>query len=297
MNGGNSVTVYPAGARGHAAPIRTISGSNTELNFPQSMALDADKNIYTTNGLNPSEDWLVAVFAAGANGNVAPIRSISGSNTGLHDPTGIALAADGTTYVVNALLGHWSVTVYAPGATGNVAPVRTIGGSNTGLGWPFSVALDSNAEPYVVNRYICDRGHCVGADQVTVFAAGANGNVSPIRTIGGPNTLLKDPVGIALDAGNNVYVTNGNNRVTVYAAGANGNVARIQAISGSNTRLRQPFGIAVNAEGQIYVMNAPNDQRGSVNVYAAGATGNVSPIRTIHGSKTGLAGPLGGAVR
>ena len=154
MNEVNSVTVYPAGARGHAAPIRTISGSNTELNFPQSMALDADKNIYTTNGLNPSEDWLVAVFAAGANGNVAPIRSISGSNTGLHDPAGIAL-----------------------------------------------------------------------------------------------------------DAGNNVYVTNGNNRVTVYAAGANGNVARIQAISGSNTRLRQPFGIAVNAEGQIYVMNAPNDQR------------------------------------
>ena len=127
------MTVYPAGARGHAAPIRTISGSNTELNFPQSMALDADKNIYTTNGLNPSENWLVAVFAARANGNVAPIRSISGSNTGLHDPAPVALDAGNNVYVTN---GNNRVTVYAAGANGNVAPIQAISAQTRDCGSP-----------------------------------------------------------------------------------------------------------------------------------------------------------------
>ena len=297
VNGGNSVTVYVAGAHGHAAPIRTISGSNTELSYPQSLALDANENVYATSGAGASEDWLVAVYAAGANGNVTPKRTISGPNTELQYPRGIALDADGTTYVLNTRAEFWGVTVYAAGANGNVTPERTISGSNTGLVWPSSIALDTNAEPYVLSQYHCIRGHCSGADQITVYAAGANGNVSPIRTISGSNTRLKTPIGVALDADNNIYVANVNNSVTVYAAAANGNVAPIQAIAGPSTGLKSPRGIALGPDGRIYVMNGWNGQKGSVTVYATGANGNVAPIQNIHGSKTGLAEPLGGAVR
>jgi sugar lactone lactonase YvrE len=71
------------------------------------------------------------VYAAGANGNVAPSRVIAGSNTGLQTPTGVALDSAGNIYVsTNA---NKSVVVFAASASGNATPIRTIAGTNTGL--------------------------------------------------------------------------------------------------------------------------------------------------------------------
>ncbi len=126
VNIGKSVTVYAADAHGHAAPNRTISGSNTELKTSIGVALDADNNIYVANVNNS-----VTVYAAAANGNVAPIQAIVGPSTGLKSPRGIALGPDGRIYVMNDQKG--SVTVYATGANGNVAPIQNVHGSKTGL--------------------------------------------------------------------------------------------------------------------------------------------------------------------
>ena len=41
----------------------------------------------------------MTVYAAGANGNVARIQAISGSNTRLRQPFGIAVNAEGQIYV------------------------------------------------------------------------------------------------------------------------------------------------------------------------------------------------------
>ena len=35
-----SITVYPKGARGDAAPVRRIQGPKTQLNWPTGMAID-----------------------------------------------------------------------------------------------------------------------------------------------------------------------------------------------------------------------------------------------------------------
>ncbi len=300
---GQDLTVYGAQANGNVKPIRTISGSKTGLVSSAGIAVDAGKNMYVTNFMNPGE-YFVTVYAAGARGNAAPIRTIRGSNTGLHGPRGIALDSTGMTYVVNALVGDWAVNVYAAGANGNIAPIWTISGGNTGLVWSSAVALDTNAEVYVTSNYGCDRGHCGGTDQVTVYAAGANGNVAPIRTISGSATKLTRPSGIALDANNNIYVVSGTttkkggtlDSVNVYAAGANGNVAPIRTISGPNTRLTNPDGVAVGADGTTYVANYGTVEHGyevnpKITVYAAGANGNVAPIRTIHGAATMLSAP------
>jgi sugar lactone lactonase YvrE len=287
----NSVTVYLAKARGNATPRQTISGSNTTLYYPSGIALDTDKDTYVVNGrldVNVS----LTVYAAGSNGNIAPVRTISGDNTGLVDPEGIALDADGTTYVVNAEGSHGSVNVYAADANGNVAPIRDF--YSTGLSFPRSVALDTSSDAYVVSRHICERGRCAGTDQVIIYAAGASGNVTPLRTISGSNTGLNRPCGITLDPDNNAYVTNeGGNRLTAYAAGATGNVTPIRTISGLKTRLNSPCGIALDSDNNTYVTNEGGN---SVTVYAADANGNVEPMRTIHGSKTGLAGPYYAAI-
>ena len=137
---GNSVTVYAAGADGNVAPIRTIAGTNTGLNRPSGVAVLADGALAISNFAN-SNTSSVTVYAAGATGNVAPIRTIAGGTTGLIYPVGVAVLADGALAVSNRGTSSSSVTVYAAGADGNVAPIRTIAGGTTGLNTPGGVAV------------------------------------------------------------------------------------------------------------------------------------------------------------
>jgi hypothetical protein len=307
------ITAYTKDANGDVAPVSTIAGSNTGLSYPDGIALNAAGGIYALN-----DSTSVTVYAAGANGDVAPIRTISGQKTKLKSTyLGLALDSSKNVYVVNRnrglycrsrfhchWIGHNYVTVYAARANGNKAPIRRIGGSETGMdsAAPESIALDALGNLYVSTGYGC-LGYCNG-NSVFVYAAGANGNVAPIRTIYGSQTGLSYSEGIALDASGNIYVVNGavhghySTSLTVYAAGANGNVAPIRTISGSNTRLTAPRGIALDKHGAIYVVNCcvAHYYYSAVLVYAAGANGNVAPIRAISGPYTGQDQPYGIAV-
>src|SRR5439155_1156094 len=119
-------------------------------------------------------------------------------------------------------------------------------GGNTRLANPQGVALDGAGNIYVTDA---------GSNSITVYAAGASGNATPMATIAGGNTGLDLPVGIALDGAGNIYVTNcsdlGNTvySITVYAAGANGNATPTATIAGGNTGLNSPTLIAVVPSG------------------------------------------------
>src|SRR5436309_2555012 len=290
-SGANSVAAYAPGASGDAAPTAVIhGGSNTGLNGPQGIALDAAGNIYVANyGVGT-----VTVYAPGASGNAAPTATIGGSNTDLSYPVGIALDTTGRIYVANASTND-NITIYAPAASGNATPIATIAGANTGLSGPIGLAFAPAGRLYVTND----------AGSVTVYAAGASGNVAPIATIGGSsstdNTGLNYPVGIARDGAGRLYVTNpGPNTVTVFAAGASGNATpatTISTISPAN-QTGYPTGIALDPAGNVYVTNNQYRATGhgmypSVTVYASGASGTAAPTRTITGAHTGMNGPVG----
>ena len=252
----SSVLVFAAGASGDVAPISTISGSNTLLARPTGIAIDSTGKIYVADyGTEDPGNPSVFVFAAGANGNVAPVATITGAATGLVFPNGLALDSAGKIYVANEGTGEvtgGSVTVYAAGATGNAAPVATIIGSATLLNYPHGLTLDAAGNIYVASEPIG-----VGAPDgeagpgpsgsVVVFAAGATGNVAPKTTITGSSTLLTGPNGISLDVLGNIYVAdNSANAVLVFAAGASGNVAPISNISGANTGFSDLHGVTVH---------------------------------------------------
>jgi hypothetical protein len=253
--------------------------------------------LYVVNyGNNDTRGDRVTVYPIGASGNVKPIQEISGNKTRLTQPSDVAVDTDGSIYVANGNGDRTRVgpvTVYAPGANGNVKPIRTIAGSNTKLSDPSGVALDSSANLYVTNGF---SGELFPYDgYVTVYAAGADGNVKPSSIIMGSKTRLWGPEALALDSSNEVYVPNfGINALTVYAAGADGNVPPKRTIRGSKTSLAGPLQIALDSDSNIYVANYGPPT--GILVYAATAHGNVKPVRTIEGAKTEIDNPQGVAL-
>jgi len=294
------VTAYPTGSSGDVAPI----GVTTDMADPEGIARDASGRIYVTNA--PTNT--VTVYAASANGNVPPIAVIGGSKTRLANPNGIALDASGKIYVLNG--ANDSITVYPPlaSSTGilNEAPVASIAGRKTRLDNPAGIALDSQGDIYVANSLggPVVRHESYDRGTVTVYPAGSHGNVAPIATISGAATGLAYPIGIALDSGGNMYVSNNNiantssdlkydASITVYPAGSNGNAPPVATIAGDSTGLSYPWGIALDSSRNLYAVGYVNGVGYGVNVYPAGSNGNVSPSASIAGTDTGLNGPSG----
>ncbi len=274
-----------------ALPVTaTVSATSSATPGPK-LALFVTNLGFPTFNLPP-----VTAYPLGSSGNIAPLSSGTGrSATGLYHPWGLARDSSGNLYATNDTYN--SVTVYASSATGDAPPIATIEGGGTRLSNPKGIALDSKGNIYVANWPF---------GSITVYAAGSNGDVFPTAIITGSATGLANPTAIALDSRGNIYVANygdqaGAYSILVYPAGSDGNVKPSTTISGSRTGLAIPWGIAVGPGGKIYVGNLGSSVRDrkvrdSITVYAPGSNGNVAPIATITGDRTGLNSPGGIAV-
>jgi len=222
-NGNNTITVYPAGASGNMAPLKTISCGG--LNHPSALALDASGNLYVANRSGNS----VSIFSSSAVNCVSGNRIIVGTNTGLAAPNGI-LEASGKIFVANQS-GN-SVTEYAAGASGDASPVAKIFGSLTKLHFPAGITVDVQAHLFVANN-----------TGITVYSAGAVNDAAPLRTIAGASTLITDALNVGVSITGRTFVTDKSNAVLVFAANANGNVAPSQRVIGTMTELSMPEGL------------------------------------------------------
>jgi 6-phosphogluconolactonase (cycloisomerase 2 family) len=93
----NSVTVYAANPSGlvNEAPLGTIAGSNTGLSNVQCITVDATGRVYVGNRPLNGASASVTVYPPNPSGtlNETPLETITGSNTGLINPTGIVFHA------------------------------------------------------------------------------------------------------------------------------------------------------------------------------------------------------------
>ena len=298
-----SVSIYPPLASlpsqpgyPNLTPTATIGGRNTGLLSPYGIALDSSAKIYVADS-SASTVYVYSALGSGSGPlNELPIDTISGSNTDLFSPVGIALDSSSTIYVADNLVN--SVFVYPAGSNGNIAPSAASISTTltTGLTYPYGIALDSSGNIYVVDDGVSG----FGPPSVFVYAAGSNANTAPSATITGGDTDLVEPVGIALDSGGKIYVADpGATSVFVYPAGSNGNVKPSATIAGNSTLLSYPNAIALDSSGKIYVADNGNDDcdgTQSVYVYSANSTGDKVPIATISGGSTDLCFPSGIAV-
>lgn len=264
------------------------------------------------NPINNSTDWSVSGYGPYLSTTSQPVfkfqfRPLAGYPPATWGPNDVGSDSSGRVYVTGGLLdppiNPGLVAIYDSPLTNPTTPSQLIYGRNTGLTGAlhgYQLAVDGVGRIYVTVSAFA---------KVFVFPALAKGDVAPIGTIEGPNTGLNycpagssDCTGSALsirvDSSGNIYV-GGENQISVFAARRFGNVAPMRVIRGSSTNLGWVVGIALGRDGTIYASNyQPSESNvpGVITEYAPGANGNVSPIRTISGSQTGLFDPLGIAV-
>ncbi len=323
--GNGSVTIYPAGSTGDARPSGTITSSFTGADGASGVAVDSAGNIYVANSISGYQGS-IDIYPAGsfATGG-PPMATITGADTGLSSPYGIALDSSGNIYALN--VDDSSVTVYPAGSVGDATPsaVFTI---SSGESFPTGIAVNPRGKLYVTvgatekcNRRSC---HQATSGSVVVYPVGSDGFGNPSASISGPNTMLASPSAIAVAHNGNVYVTNqgpsqckpgceclpnGSGSITVYNPNSNGNAAPVSTIGGPNTGLRFPDGITFDSSGNIYVINGPPPidlcasftrvsapTENAILIFAPSSSGDVAPIASIKGPSTGLNNPLGIAI-
>ena len=277
-DGGGGIACFHLTDTGNVTPDVSISGSNTTLTTGtrtvRSVWVDSAGNYYAS--LDGTDAFLW--FAAGADGNVAPSSTTTGSNLTSGHPYRIITDASGNIWSVSYTSS--TVAKYAPCASGtcNTAPSVTLSGSNTQLSAPDAIAFDPGGNLWVAN---------VGSNTLIEFTAAqlvSGGNVAPAgNIISGGATDLDFPYDMAIDTTGNIYVANySGNSITVYDVGSqSGNVTPNQNIVGAATLLSSPVGVAVDSDSNIYVA-----QPGNLLSFASGTTGNVAPTTNITGASS-----------
>jgi DNA-binding beta-propeller fold protein YncE len=134
----NSITVYNSDSKGNISPLRIIAGKDTELNSPNGIVLDVNRNELFVANYNGKS---VTVYDSKANGNTKPLRSISGAIAGLVFPSEVALDT-----VQNELFvsDYNSIKVYKSIPDGKhlySRPIQIIEGKSTKLSAPVGLAV------------------------------------------------------------------------------------------------------------------------------------------------------------
>jgi len=194
----------------------------------------------------------ILTFRGAADGQEPPIRVIQGPKTQLTAPD--RLDVD---YVHNEIFVPMGdvILVYPRDAQGDVAPIRTIKGPDTMLNGVGAIAVDP-----IHNVLVADGEAGKGQTLLLIFNRTDQGNVKPMRVIGGPNSKLGDlggpyaiyaPKGEILvsirgRSGNLGEMANPESFVGVWNINDNGDVPPKYTIGGPHGVLIMPRGVTVD---------------------------------------------------
>jgi DNA-binding beta-propeller fold protein YncE len=229
-----------------------------------------------------TSEWAIQVFDDDADGNEAPIRSITGL---MYSETRLAL---GLTHRELFVASFGRIDVYSMSAGADAEPLRTIMGSNSlAPGYPGGIAIDHTTEEVYVTS--------TEESAVRVYSRSADGDVAPLRSIAGVDTGLDAPFGIFLDlvhgellVANSAWKLPNVPSILVFDLTANGNVEPVRVITGTETLLENPKGLVVDLQNDEIVVTEFADGFGAVYAYSRSQSGNVPPLRRIYGPHTNL---------
>lgn len=283
---GNQISVFPLGATGNTAPMRTIVGAATGLSLPIGIEIDdltGDLYVGNRSGGN------VLVFSDMADGNVAPLRTLTAPGLGAAQdvvvlPGGDVLVSCCPTCGQGAG-GQPGVFHFAKGASTSDAVLGGPSNANTGLTVPSSLAYDSeSSELYVGNSF---------GGAIETFAITDVGDVAPKRTFqpGGIGNLQS----LAYAAGT-LFATTPGGVILQFAANSTGNATAASAImNGGPLNVGYPAGISIDLSESPPVIYLVDYAANALHViHTAGTAPNltVASVDTLVGAATGLSQPI-----
>src|SRR5690606_15305272 len=102
-----------------------------------------------------------------------------------------------------------AVCVYPLDADGDVAPLRNLtNGPNSHLVWPRQLVVDTVNDEIIVPSFNIFDPPPAPASSIRVYPRTADGDVAPLRSIFGDNTMLDNPLSLVLDAAHDELITN-----------------------------------------------------------------------------------------
>jgi hypothetical protein len=218
-------------------------------------------------------------------GNIAPSTNLSGAAPQFTTPYGVLVNSAGELQVLN-VGAPWNPVPVAPSIAtfsnastggGNLAPTRNVSGAATEMNRPADIALNGARDLLFVSN--------CGNNRILVFLnphqPGFNGNLAPTRFFHTATSgELNAPLGICVDAGDNLYVANANaNNVLVFASAS----TRTGDVSASRTITSPTFqwvqDVFVDGGNRLYVLRTP----GAVDIFnnASALHGPQTPSATL----------------
>jgi len=167
-------------ANGNVTPNRIIEGQNTSLS--RTMHGLAYDDLHDEIIVPVALSGAVLVFRGGATGDEPPVRVIQGSKSGMIRPQTVEVDPVNNE-IVAADSSSRAILIYDRMANGDVEPKRRIGGDKTLFRDIIGIAVDAKSNLILASTRSTD-----GFSGILMFDRLANGNVAPVRKIGGPMT-------------------------------------------------------------------------------------------------------------
>ena len=265
--------INPAGvvttlAGSETAGAKDGTGTAASFSNPIGLAVDAAGNIYVADIGNQKIRKITAagVVTTLAGSGTQGAADGTGTAASFYNPYGVAVDALGNVYVADTT-NHKIRKITAAGVVTTFAGSGSIGaidaaGTAASFKYPNDVAVDAAGNVYVVDTYNHKIRKITAAGVVTTLAgSGTQGSYDATGTSASFNT----PVGIALDASGNVYVSEYANhkirkitaaKVVTTLAGS-GTEGEIDG-SGAGASFNYPRKVSVDAAGNVYVADTFN---------------------------------------
>ncbi len=254
------VSTFAVTSQGFADGIRL----NSKFNVPNGLAIDTEGNIYVADKINYK---IRKIAGSGA------VTTFAGSSSGFADGTGtaaqfnrpseLATDAQGNVYVAdthNHKIRKITPTGEVSTLAGSTAGFADGAGASAQFSYPNGVTVDSQGNVYVADTENYKIRKITPNGEVSTFA----GSTLGFADGAGADARFKSPIGLSIDAQDNVYVADsGNDRirkitpdgtVSTFAGSTNGFADGLV----ENALFSNPDRVTVDAEGIIYVSDRGN---------------------------------------